>query len=507
MYGTILEQDDSVEAIDMYIYRSAESKAKKIGLVSRVLKETAIDCLLQPSSENMTIENMNQNVSLNLSNKKIIDFNIGDEPYSSTCDYMQSCDYKCKIIHNNDIVDSSTMVDKSQVDSSTISQRHLNNNIVSLKNRIKDLFFEKYVYTRDDIDKLVNYNKIYNPYQIELALKELTNDNLELVVDKYDRKGYVVAIDDLYIFQPFQIRNKNVVMEHRTLPLFHKREFIPLKLNKSVKKESNTQNEGIFITEDFNNRQLIDNVNKYMETHIWNKHKSLYEGILTIIQGNNLENVMDHISVFHYLDTQVTYKLKLKMLKDYYADKTKFQEYLQNYFDKFIFESKFYDGFIINRDSDLILHRYDKVENEWHETILTDSSSYSQFREVIDNKFKITLNNQMLGYYYPNKKHILQFKMKSIMNSGERGKSGTICDKLDLTYIKTYTDSLFSFMNEKQVSQIQLLLDSNTMTRKSICAMIELLLRYFDYKNFNEKTWFVSPHIALFNKAFNNIKV
>ena len=113
----------------------------------------------------------------------------------------------------------------------------------------------------------------------------------------------------------------------------------------------------------------------------------------------------------------------------------------------------------------------------------------------------------MLGYYYPNKKHILQFKMKSIMNSGERGKSGTICDKLDLTYIKTYTDSLFSFMNEKQVSQIQLLLDSNTMTRKSICAMIELLLRYFDYKNFNEKTWFVSPHIALFNKAFNNIKV
>ena len=34
------------EAADLYIYRIAEMKAVQIGRVSRILKESAVDCLL-----------------------------------------------------------------------------------------------------------------------------------------------------------------------------------------------------------------------------------------------------------------------------------------------------------------------------------------------------------------------------------------------------------------------------------------------------------------------------
>ena len=45
LYGSVLDDSDE-EAIDLYIYRVAERKGLLIANVSRVLKESAIDCLL-----------------------------------------------------------------------------------------------------------------------------------------------------------------------------------------------------------------------------------------------------------------------------------------------------------------------------------------------------------------------------------------------------------------------------------------------------------------------------
>ena len=57
MYGTELDHVD-MEAVDLYIYRVAERKAKQIARVTRVIKENAIDCLLN-------------NAALDFSQKKI----------------------------------------------------------------------------------------------------------------------------------------------------------------------------------------------------------------------------------------------------------------------------------------------------------------------------------------------------------------------------------------------------------------------------------------------------
>ena len=106
LHGTMLS-DKEIEATDLYIYRLAEYKAKQIGEVSRVLKESAVDCLLNTEQNNFTQEQFNTNIIQTLSDGQSLDsFKVGDMPYSSMCDYMENCAVKCvpdKSISDKDV--------------------------------------------------------------------------------------------------------------------------------------------------------------------------------------------------------------------------------------------------------------------------------------------------------------------------------------------------------------------------------------------------------------------
>ena len=103
LHGTMLH-DRETEAVDLYIYRLAEYKARQIGEVSRILKENAVDCLLNSEQSNFTQENMNTKVSQTLSDGQVVkSFQVGDTSYSSMCDYMEDCSVKC--VPNKSITD------------------------------------------------------------------------------------------------------------------------------------------------------------------------------------------------------------------------------------------------------------------------------------------------------------------------------------------------------------------------------------------------------------------
>jgi hypothetical protein len=104
LHGTIMDGSDE-EAADLYLYRLAERKAVEIGKVTRLLKESATDCILHFGQTNFTAEKLsqlvaNQNIRMQLSSKdpttnsaKEIQFQIGDLSGSEMCDYM-SCEYQ-----------------------------------------------------------------------------------------------------------------------------------------------------------------------------------------------------------------------------------------------------------------------------------------------------------------------------------------------------------------------------------------------------------------------------
>jgi hypothetical protein len=103
MYGTMLTGDNKIqESADLYVYRLAETNAEKIGKITRILKQIAVDCLLnheQTKFSQINFEKVlqrNSNVLQVLSNgKQLKDYSVGDVPFTATCDYMQSCDYQC----------------------------------------------------------------------------------------------------------------------------------------------------------------------------------------------------------------------------------------------------------------------------------------------------------------------------------------------------------------------------------------------------------------------------
>ena len=95
LHATLLD-DNKEESADLYVYRVAEYKSVQIGKVSRILKEVAVDCILNHDQINFTQKNMETSVKQILSSGKVInDFPIGDVPNTAACDYMDTCEFKC----------------------------------------------------------------------------------------------------------------------------------------------------------------------------------------------------------------------------------------------------------------------------------------------------------------------------------------------------------------------------------------------------------------------------
>ena len=187
------EYDVREEAMDLYMYRNAEIKGIKIGKISRLLKENSIDCKLHEHQTHMFQNFLNKTVAQKLSTGEVIsNYKIGDAEFSIQCDFME-CDYQCK---SGDLKNES-------IDSSTYNEYFMNNNIDTIINKIKELFKKKFLYTKDELIKEINYSKIYPIKQINSALNKMVNNKNQKMVDIIGRNGILKNVNNLYIFNNF----------------------------------------------------------------------------------------------------------------------------------------------------------------------------------------------------------------------------------------------------------------------------------------------------------------
>jgi hypothetical protein len=248
LHGSVLSLTPNVEAADIYLYRLSERKAKQIGEVSRVLKESAVDCLLNIDQTNFTEKNFSEALGIGPDNKIIqilssydaaaassiqIPYQIGDKDYSSTCDYME-CLYECK-----PNISRKNIGYKKDIFTDAI----LTMNTDKIVQRIRDIFRERYFYKRtatskkiDDISSdliaTINYNKKYPIEAIDIALTQLIEDKNEFIIDKYGRYGRLVNIGNYYFFQPLELNNPIIPLRDRQRPVDFKRDKITFTLQK-----------------------------------------------------------------------------------------------------------------------------------------------------------------------------------------------------------------------------------------------------------------------------------
>ena len=238
LHATFLEENKE-EAADLYVYRVAEYKAVQMGRVSRVLKETAVDCILNHDQTNFTMSNMNMVVEQILPDGRVLkDFRIGDIPYSATCDYMSSCEFKCRpgLSDENKITDAN-------VNNETYNEAFIIMNSDKILQKIRDLMKERFFYKKKDLITMINIPKPYPLVQIYSALTHILEDSNEVLVDKYGRTGHLVNIGEYYLFQPSELNYSAVSLYDRSVPIDYKHSMIEIDLKKVFQTQSQLQSQ------------------------------------------------------------------------------------------------------------------------------------------------------------------------------------------------------------------------------------------------------------------------
>ena len=211
------------EAADIYIYRLAERKAKKIGQITRLLKETAVDCILNIRQTKFTVQDLeaiaaNQNITLTLStDQKQISYKVGDRPFTDVCDYMDNCAFQCM---------DTTQITDTELTTQTYQYSNIKANRPMIMKRIRQLFREDMVYTNKQLIQLIQGSKEYPEVQIYDTLSYFLQNDNETLIDKYGRIGRLTNHGKYYAFLPLELRDTRASLLERSRPIDYKRPYL-----------------------------------------------------------------------------------------------------------------------------------------------------------------------------------------------------------------------------------------------------------------------------------------
>ena len=479
LYGTLLA-DPSEEAVDLYLYRLAELKAIQMGKVSRVLKKCAIDCLLNLEQLKFTAENMNQTVSQTLYNGEIIEYPVGDKPYSATCDYMETCSYTCK--PNVEITDADTVLD-------TYSESFILMNTDKIVQRIKDLIKERFFYRKNDIITEINVIRNYPLVQINAALDQLVGDNSEYISDKYGRLGNLINIGDIYLFQPLEIKDPDVSVYDRSVPIQFKRDKLEFILPQEVTEA---------VMEPGPDRPFKDNAQMLIDKMRQDYEKGTTKQI--IVRGDDdwykfASAVIDNMEA-EGADKEVLAELLLDHIVSLInlGDTITILDYLFNKTDLTYFETKLKASFNILQNRNIIGFLANNAgsqkllifrDNKWIDAEAEDYQDLSsEIANLVVKKNKI---NNIVGFMANFKGSHMVFKVKIMSKLGHKGAR---CDQAG----KPATIKLINQIvgTNKYTSH-----NTKKINQKQICILQEFTLRLFNYNRKDGKIWFLSPIEAI----------
>jgi len=507
LYGTILNNVEE-ESADLYVYRMSELKAVKIGNITRILKQNAVDCNINHDQTLLTTENFkehekNKNIIQILSDHtKLEHFEIGDLNYSSTCDYMQ-CEFKClpdeeynEQLLNNDTYNETFML----INSDKIMQK------------IRTLMRMKFFYKKNELFSLINQPKKYPTVHIYSALTQMINDNAEHIFDKYGRTGYLINIGEYYLFQPSELNFNNISIYDRSVPLDYKHGSINLELNPEFREREKLINKPKNnITDRFSEGKEIlatmyDNYKLGRDTtSVKRGVDNWYEHCGVVIRKMNENNItleyLETLLIEHIVDcllmnekiNVMNYMNNNNYLFDNNSDKTNidFLTKVKLYFNSKVIVVKNITGIVLFNGSSSIdnLHIYILNNNEW---VLGESEDYNDLEPIISSKYALNNKedlNKYIGFIGFDSHDSMIYKTKDIENARS---TGARCDQSG------------KLNNIKKLQQIDPNIKNEDVNKLGglyeLCVRQELTLRLFEKTNHENKTWFVNTETEIINK-------
>ena len=545
LYGTKLETD--IEAADLYIYRLAERKAKKISSVVRLLKENAVDCLLNRKGQDFSSDIVNKIIQLNLSSGNTINFRIGDRENSLMCDFT-SCTYQC----------NSRVQEVDEIDSTTYNESFIQMNLDKILQRIRLLFKEYYIFDRRSLIAMITQIKSYPLEQIYSALNYLITEKNEYITDMLGRLGHLVNIGDYYMFQPVELGTKPITRFERVVPVDYKRRKIvfnlPDKLESYISDEEyDDDEESIQSGETKQPIKLKLKVNKvasiikkleddYLELNTpnlitssdkdnWNKAASW--AIFNLQTYNNIDkSLLMKFAMFHNID-KLNFKDKKTLLKNIFFKEnlTELESIIKEYFD----------SLKIQKDNDIgiILANFNSNSKTLYSLLVYKNGTWGNSKEIVAKlarplfeKFQIKDINSIsdiVGFMTIFKQNQIVFKSKRMKlsdkgrtNKGQRCDRGEgkgiiinrinslLADGVQPIKYKIQKSSILSIYGNENFKQ-KLKISSGKIKEVKIgtlqlCAESELIFRYYDHIKHDNQRWFFNTSDALLNKIIEKGK-
>ncbi len=336
----------NTESIDLRYYRKAENKDRVIKKITRILKQSAVDCNL---FKKHNIIDTDEEIQQQTASGETIMVKVKDDPFSPMCDYEEECNYDC-----------SWKLDphkKYPINTDTYNLRFGSQDIIVAIRLIKNLFRRNNAYHLTEIEKYIQKkNPKIDRIFIYAALDKLINNpKIEFITDKFRRKGYLIYRGDYYIFQPFGLR-EDLPMLYREKPSNYKPDSVDLELievSNNVQLSNNTQNDQLNIESVF---KYIQQIHDACKSHIQ---------LLNNTEKNKflLEYKNAVISMIISMMDKKDFKLFMKIIIKYY---------LLNYNQ--------YSNININTDD---------------EQLITKSSLYDHYIPLIINNMK----NNLINYF------------------------------------------------------------------------------------------------------------
>ena len=509
---TTLPRNDE-EPADLYVYRLAEKKAKQIGKITRLLKQNAVDCLLNIGQTNFTIEKLNtivenQNIELSLSSGKTIQFKIGDRPFTDICDYMDNCDYTCS---------PNIKMNDNEIVSHTYNNDFIKTNYQMILKRIKQLFKDQTFYKKEQLINSINIFKPYPIEQIYYTLSQLIDNKNEYLIDKYGRLGSLVNKGDYYAFQPIEITDENASIFERSYPIDYKNESILLELQQKQEKEKEKEQlYGEYENKDETEKvktfaSIMEEITIIMKNisdsklvlengdNDWYKHASKVITILNKNHNINIDTIVEYI-LYHYLDT-LALREQLLLVSQVYSGNfdlnIPIHIIIKKYFDDKLLEVGNTKAIILAyKDKTKMFIQSNEMLTLWNES--EKQSDKERFQQAIMNRFLISGNaanvhkyNSYIGFMQLFRDTgEITFKIKDMTQ--KRNNKGSRIDRLR-------KNEIIVFFNEVLGSQQYNNENTEKILKMSMCVMVEIVLRYYNEINKNGKIWFLNSERANIN--------
>jgi len=463
MHSTTIPTAPDLELVDEYIYRIAETKAKQIGQITKLMKENAVDCILNQEQLNFTEDNFPEKIRLVLSSGETIDdFQVGDKDGTSQCDYD-------KCIEPAD--------HETNLQFETYNIKFATEGAMHIIEAVKSLMSERHFYVNETLILEINRMGRFSIEQILVALSKMIEEKTP-IYDKYKRQGTLINVGDYYLFQPNEITNKNITTFERAVPLVKKPDIIGIKMEDAVVTGALRADEGSAAVSIEKLKEKYDLVIEYAKEKAtrgekdWSKICGSALHLLAKMELIPTKNVI--ILLVEHLVDYANYTEIIEIL-NYFTHK---QDAISNN----TFEGMIYNYLTTNKLNMFgevpFVSLYDKKTqkmavlnvdiNNWELT--NDAFIISECNSVLRKKYATLKLNAIIGFIDYDEDGFV-FKTKETKNTRN---SGAKC--VNAGKVKTFKqinaiiggDATFTPANTKDISQ------------GILCIMQEFITRHFD---------------------------